>query len=207
MPASLLVSCLLHRSSRLAVLLHRDGRRFSGTLMTHVLKYVLRTLCTARIRRSYPHRRQLLRLDSRAAVGNLHRHHDESSLDPSPVDDEGRLQSHIEAQLHDHAIRLRPPLDHLVAALDELEHRRVPDPSQVISILLYAGLRFVSGMLRIEERQPGFDVPRPIELGVEAVETNYQSFLLSAQRFSDRAHHQITIVYKVRKINETAPVA
>ena len=61
-------------------------------------------------------RRQLLRLDSRAAVGNLHRHHDESSLDPSPVDDEGRLQSHIEAQLHDHAIRLRPPLDHLVAA-------------------------------------------------------------------------------------------
>ena len=24
-------------------------------------------------------------------------------------------------------------------------------------------------MLRIEERQPGFDVPRPIELGVEAV--------------------------------------
>ena len=56
-----------------------------------------------------------------------------------------------------------------VAMLDELEHRRVPDPSQVISILLYAGLRFVSGMLRIEERQPGFDVPRPIELGVEAV--------------------------------------
>ena len=37
------------------------------------------------------------------------------------------------------------------------------------------------------------------------LDQNFQAFLLSAQRFSDRPRHQITIVYKLRKINEKPP--
>ena len=64
-----------------------------------------------------------------------------------------------------------------VAALDQLEHRRVPDPPQITLVLADAGLRPVSGMLGVEERQPRLDIPLLFGL----VKTNFQSFLLSAQ--------------------------